>query len=133
MTALITGASSGMGRDMARYLAELGYDLILVARREDRLLALKDEIKNVKVKTITLDLSAQENCFKLYEMTKDDGVNFLVNNAVPRRDRSPCLSDTMNKHQMNGRAETPAPTRMMIICGRAETPAPTRMAQFSLS
>ena len=41
--AVITGASSGMGRDMARYLASLGYDLILVARREDRLKALKEE------------------------------------------------------------------------------------------
>ncbi len=81
MTALITGASSGMGRDMARYLAELGYDLILVARREDRLKALRDEIKNVKVKTIVMDISKQENCFELYEMTKDDDVSFLINNA----------------------------------------------------
>ena len=81
MTALITGASSGMGRDMARYLASLGYDLILVARREDRLRELADEISGVSVRTIALDLSAEENCFKLYEMTKDAGVDFLVNNA----------------------------------------------------
>lgn len=70
-----------MGRDMARYLAKLGYDLILVARREDRLNALKDEIKSVKVKTIVMDISKQENCFELYEMTKNDNIDFLINNA----------------------------------------------------
>lgn len=81
MTALITGASSGMGRDMARYLAELGYDLILTARREDRLLELKDELNNVNVEVIPLDLSKAENCFQLYDMTKDKNVEFLINNA----------------------------------------------------
>ncbi|MEE3428271.1 MAG: SDR family oxidoreductase [Ruminococcus sp.] len=81
MTALVTGASSGMGRDMARYLAELGYDLILTARREDRLLELKDELNNVNVEVIPLDLSKAENCFKLYDMTKDKNVEFLINNA----------------------------------------------------
>lgn len=42
--ALITGASSGMGRDMARVLADRGYSLILAARREDRLRALAEEL-----------------------------------------------------------------------------------------
>ena len=41
MLALITGASSGIGRDMARILSEKGYDLILVARRETKLQALE--------------------------------------------------------------------------------------------
>jgi len=81
MTALITGASSGIGRDIARYLATKGYDLILVGRRENRLDELKNELKNVNVKTIALDLSVAENCFKLFEMTKEDKVEFLVNNA----------------------------------------------------
>ena len=81
MTALITGASSGIGRDIARYLAMKNYDLILVGRRTDRLEELKSQLKNVKVKTISLDLSVEENCFKLYEMTKNDEVDFLVNNA----------------------------------------------------
>lgn len=80
-SALITGASSGMGRDMARYLALKGYDLILVARREDRLLELKKELKNVNVKIVALDLSLEENCFKLYDITKNSNVEFLVNNA----------------------------------------------------
>ncbi len=80
-TALITGASSGMGRDMARYLSSKGYGLILVARREERLVELKEEFKNVSVKIIPMDLSLEENCFKLYELTKDDNVEFLINNA----------------------------------------------------
>ncbi len=81
MTALITGASSGIGRDMARYLASLKYDLILVARREERLNKLKNELKGVRVRVITLDLSIPENCYSLYEQTKDERVDFLINNA----------------------------------------------------
>ncbi len=70
-----------MGRDMARCLAFKGYDLILVARREDRLRALQKEIKNVNVRIITLDLSIEENCLRLYELTKDEHIDFLINNA----------------------------------------------------
>ena len=45
MKVLITGASSGIGRDMARYLATQGHELILVARRKERLEELKEEVK----------------------------------------------------------------------------------------
>ena len=45
MKALITGASSGLGRDMARLLSEKGYDIIAVARRKDRRSELKNEVK----------------------------------------------------------------------------------------
>ena len=44
MKALITGASSGIGRDMARVLSDMGYDLILVARRKDKLEKLKKQL-----------------------------------------------------------------------------------------
>ena len=49
---------------MARYLATLGHDLILVARRKDRLEQLKQKL-NTKVKIISLDLSIEDNCLKL--------------------------------------------------------------------
>lgn len=81
MKALITGASSGIGRDMARYLASKGWDLILVARREDRLKELKEEFSAVNVRTIVTDVGDAACCRALYEMTKDDGVDFLINNA----------------------------------------------------
>lgn len=81
MKALITGASSGIGRDMARELAKRGCDLILVARRVNRLEEIKNEIKGVSVETIECDVSTEENCTKLYNSVKDKGVDMLVNNA----------------------------------------------------
>ena len=81
MKALITGASSGIGRDMAIVLAEKGYDLILVARRIDRLNQLKNSISNVSVQIIQADLSKEENCIILYNSIKPKEVDFLINNA----------------------------------------------------
>lgn len=78
MKALITGASSGIGRDMAKYLGEKGFDLILVARNKQRLEEVKKKIKT-NVEIITMDLACEENCKKLYEQVKD--VDILINNA----------------------------------------------------
>lgn len=80
MLALITGSSSGMGRDMARVLSSLGYDLILVARRKDRLLDLQKELK-VNIKIIDLDLTIEKNVFKLYDLVKKENIDILINNA----------------------------------------------------
>ena len=80
MKALITGASSGIGRDMAHVLAGMGYDLILVARRAELLEQLKDELP-VEVRVIALDLGRDENCMALYEQVKDEPVDILINNA----------------------------------------------------
>ena len=80
MKALITGASSGIGREMAYYLASINYDLILVARREDRLIEIKEKVKT-NVRIIPLDLGVEENVYKLYELTKDENVDLLINNA----------------------------------------------------
>lgn len=78
MKALITGASSGIGRDMARYLSKLGYDLVLVARNEEGLLKIKEELKT-EIQIITADLSIKEECYKVYERAKD--IDILINNA----------------------------------------------------
>lgn len=80
MKALITGASSGIGRDMARALAQRGYDLILVARRTQRLEELGRTLP-VRVQTISLDLAQTGNCRALYEQVKDQDIDILVNNA----------------------------------------------------
>lgn len=80
MKALVTGASSGIGRDMAIYLSRLGYDLILVARREDKLLLLKEKIKT-DVQIVSLDLAIPDNCYKLYDMVKNQDTDILINNA----------------------------------------------------
>ena len=80
MLALITGASSGMGRDMARILAKKGYDLILVARRKERLQELKKEL-NTNVTIISMDLSVEDHCFQLYEKVRAKKIDLLINNA----------------------------------------------------
>lgn len=78
MRALITGASSGIGRDMSRYLSELGYDLVIVARRKELLEELKSELKT-DIRIECVDISNKENCEALFERNKD--VDILINNA----------------------------------------------------
>lgn len=80
MKALITGASGGIGREIAKVLAERGCELILCSRDENALNALAGELP-VTCKVVALDLSVEENCRKLYDATREDGVNILVNNA----------------------------------------------------
>ncbi len=80
MKALITGASSGMGRDMARYLLELNYDLILVSHSQKR---LEESFKKYKdhVKMYTFDLTKEEDCVELYKKTRHEKIDILINNA----------------------------------------------------
>ena len=80
MKALITGASSGIGKEMAIYLSELGYDLIVVARSGDKLNYLKETLAT-KVLIYECDLSILDNCYKLYDKFKDDEVDIVINNA----------------------------------------------------
>lgn len=80
MKVLITGASSGMGRDMARVFASKGYELILVARRKELLEELKKDLKT-KITIVDMDLSIEENVFSLYEKFKNKDIDILVNNA----------------------------------------------------
>ena len=80
MLALITGASSGMGRDMAKYLLELNYNLILVSRDKEKLDKEFKKNKN-KVKTYAFDLTKEEECKKLYEEVQRENIDILINNA----------------------------------------------------
>lgn len=80
MKALITGASSGIGADMARILDNKGVDLILVARRKDKLERLKQELKG-NVQIITMDISSTFNCVKLYNKVSKEDIDILINNA----------------------------------------------------
>ncbi len=84
--ALVTGASSGLGVSFARLLASRGADLVIAARRGDRLEALAEEITaahGVKVEVVVLDLSKQDAAELLFEATEGAGkpIDVLVNNA----------------------------------------------------
>jgi short-subunit dehydrogenase len=80
MKALVTGASSGIGKSIAIYLSKLGYDIILVSRDKGSLEKVSKCIKT-KTKIIEMDLSDIDNCKHLYEMTKKDNIDILINNA----------------------------------------------------
>ena len=77
MKVLITGASSGMGREFALYFDKLDYEIVLVARRTERLLELQKQLKKATI--ITLDLSKEENLYNLFNEQND--IDILINNA----------------------------------------------------
>lgn len=78
MKALITGASSGIGKDIAIELGKRNIDLVLVARNKEKLEETKKLI-NSNVEIISMDISNEQNCRNLYEKVKD--IDILVNNA----------------------------------------------------
>lgn len=83
---LVTGASSGIGRELARIHAERGGDLVIVARREDKLRALKSDLESehgVAVTTLAKDLTDPDTPQQIYDAVKRDGieVEYLINNA----------------------------------------------------
>ncbi len=81
MRALISGASNGLGRDFAFKLADKGYDLVLVARSEEKLDHIQNDLKDkVNVVTEVMDLSIKDNVYKLYEKYKGS-IDLLINNA----------------------------------------------------
>ena len=83
MKVLLTGASSGIGKDMVKILNQKGYDLVLVARDEEKLKDVKDELEkeknNNKIEIISMDLSKEENCLELCKKVKN--IDILINNA----------------------------------------------------
>lgn len=83
-TALITGASSGIGLEMSRLMAADGVDLVLVARSEDKLKNLADELKahhSVAVDVIPADLSALDAAQTVVDTLAGKPIDFLINNA----------------------------------------------------
>ena len=83
---LLTGASSGIGYEMANLLAKEKFDLILVARSIEKLESLKAELNNqfgITVYPMQVDLSNHKNAIKLYDDIKERGLNvtMLINNA----------------------------------------------------
>ena len=79
-TVMITGASSGIGREFARAYARKGYRLILCARREDRLKELAEEVKTESI-LLTADLSREEECYDLLNKVRDEDIDIFINNA----------------------------------------------------
>jgi len=85
-TALITGASSGIGLELAKIHAQKGNNLVLVARSEQKLNDLKEQLESqykIKASAIVLDLSNPDAAHQLFERTEKDGikVDYLINNA----------------------------------------------------
>jgi len=85
-TALVTGASSGIGYEISKLLAEQGHDLVLVARRQDRLQQLADYLERdykVQVKVIAADLTRLDQIDQLYATLEQENipVDILINNA----------------------------------------------------
>ena len=80
MKVLITGASSGIGKDMARVLAKKADELVLVARNTEKLEEIKKELENdVKIEIISKNLSIEENCREIHNQVQN--VDILINNA----------------------------------------------------
>jgi len=84
-TALVTGASSGIGATYADRLAQRGHDLVLVARSQDRLHALADRLMRkhgVKIQVLAADLTLPDERARVeYRLQEDDSIGWLVNNA----------------------------------------------------
>src|SRR5438552_15056696 len=83
---LITGATSGIGYELAKIFAENGYNLVIVARNENELQKTAQELEqqfNVDVKTISKDLFKPDSAFQLYDEIISEGIliDVLVNDA----------------------------------------------------
>ncbi len=80
MKALITGASSGIGLEFAKYLASKKMDIILVARNKERLEAIQ-KILPTKTTIIVMDLSSEQKVKELCALIKNESIDILINNA----------------------------------------------------
>lgn len=79
--ALITGATSGIGRAYAQRLATEGYDLVIVGRREDRLATFAAAHPDVRIRTLAADLATHDGVARVAEICAAEPLTMLVNNA----------------------------------------------------
>lgn len=80
MKALITGATSGIGRDFAVLLSQKGYDLIIASRDTKKMKQIQKKLPT-DVQIITVDLSCEKDCYKLYDVVKEQEIDIVINNA----------------------------------------------------
>ena len=80
-TALVTGATGGIGRAFARALHERGWALVLTGRSEEKLTALSHEVTGGVARTVAADLGTQDGIDALVRVLEQDPVDLLVNNA----------------------------------------------------
>lgn len=78
--ALVTGASSGLGFEFAKQLSEMGYKIILVARRREKLEQIQKVLKTDSI-IITADLSKRDECVRVITETMDLDIEVFINNA----------------------------------------------------
>ncbi|WP_114752396.1 SDR family NAD(P)-dependent oxidoreductase [Pleomorphovibrio marinus] len=85
-TALITGASTGIGKELARIFAQKGINLVLVARSQEKLQGLKSELEKdfgINAHAIPIDLSVPQSALRVFEETNSRNlqIDYLINNA----------------------------------------------------
>ena len=119
-TAVVTGASSGIGALYADRLARRGYDLILVARRRERLEALARQLGDDtgrKVKIVVADLATTEGTVSIEQLLRNDpAITLLVNNAGMAR-TAPFLDLDLETADQMIRLNVTAPTRLAHAAG----------------
>jgi short-subunit dehydrogenase len=122
-TALITGASSGIGAIYANRLAKRGYGLILVARNKNRLAALARRLEDEtgrSVETITADLNAKTDLARIETTLRmNPGITLLVNNAGVGA-AAPLLDSDVEKMDEMIRLNVGALTRLTYAADKAE-------------
>lgn len=79
--AVVTGASSGIGTEIAIQLSKKGYNILAIARREDRLKKLQEKITMTQYEYLTLDLTQSKAAQTIFSQTKNKNINILINNA----------------------------------------------------
>ncbi|MGO4328207.1 SDR family NAD(P)-dependent oxidoreductase [Cupriavidus sp. 2TAF22] len=107
-TAVVTGASSGIGAVYADRLAARGFNLILVARRADRLAAVSEQLSKaygVNVQTLTADLEKDADLAKVEAvLAEEQSISLLINNAGMSKMRplaSTAVSDSLSQISLN--------------------------------